>query len=89
MCVNSITCVEVEPSAPKNLMFIVLFSVLDFPQIVRVVAVALPKSIFAKSRFTLLPIFSTAVSVFVKESPAIKSASSAASFAKAFCDFSK
>ena len=70
-------------------MLIVLFSVFDFPQIVSFVVVVSPKSIFAKSRFTLLPIFSTAVSVFVKESPAIKSASRAASFAKALGDFSK
>ena len=77
------------PSAAKNLMFIVLFSLFDFPQIVRLSAPASPKSMSEKSRLTLFPIPSTASEPRVKLSPAIRFASRAESFAKALGLLSK
>ena len=72
------------PSSLKSFRFIVLLSVLDFPQMVSLVAASVPKSMFSKSRLTLLPIPSTAVAVLLNVSPTITLASRARSLAKAF-----
>ena len=77
------------PSSAKNLILMVLFSVLDFPQIVIEAAAWSPKSISEKSRLTLFPIPSMASEPRVKLSPAIRFASRAESFAKALGLLSK